>query len=382
MSGHSIVSSPANDAWVFADRLERARESMRSQGVDVALLSLGLDMPYLTGYNAMPLERLTMLVLPANGDATIVVPGLEAPRVTLMPGVFTLLPWSETEDPVAITARLVKESTPESRVIAVGDQMWARFLVDLMPMLSSTQYRRSVDVIGSLRMRKDQAEIDALRAAGAAVDRIAGELHAGRIPLVGRTEAQVSADLSARILAEGHDVVNFAIVAAGENAASPHHHPGSRVIQKNEIVLCDFGGTMNGYCSDITRCVFTGDIASDVAEAYAVLFEAEAAAVKAATIGTPCEEVDAVARRIITAAGFGDYFIHRTGHGIGLDAHEDPYIVSGNSLPLEAGHAFSVEPGIYLPGKWGMRLEDIVVATTDGPDSMNHADHNLIAVDA
>jgi Xaa-Pro dipeptidase len=260
--------------------------------------------------------------------------------------------------------------------------MWARFLVDLMPMLASTQYRRSVDVIGSLRMRKDQAEIDALRAAGAAVDRIAGELHAGRIPLVGRTEAQVSADLSARILAEGHDVVNFAIVAAGENAASPHHHPGSRVIQKNEIVLCDFGGTMNGYCSDITRCVYTGDIASDVSEAYAVLFEAEAAAVKAATIGTPCEEVDAVARRIITAAGFGEYFIHRTGHGIGLDAHEDPYIVSGNSLPLEAGHAFSIEPGIYLPGKWGMRLEDIVVATTNGPDSMNHADHNLIAVDA
>jgi Xaa-Pro aminopeptidase len=381
MSGHSTVSSPANDAKVFADRLERARQSMRAQGVDVALLSLGLDMPYLTGYNAMPLERLTMLVLPAHGDATIVVPGLEAPRVTLMPGVFTLLPWSETEDPVAITARLVKESTPESRVIAVGDQMWARFLVDLMPMLSSTQYRRSVDVIGSLRMRKDQAEIDALRAAGAAVDRIAGELQAGRIPLVGRTEAQVSADLSARILAEGHDVVNFAIVAAGENAASPHHHPGSRVIQKNEIVLCDFGGTMNGYCSDITRCVFTGDIASDVAEAYAVLFEAEAAAVKAATIGTPCEEVDAVARRIITAAGFGDYFIHRTGHGIGLDAHEDPYIVSGNSLPLEAGHAFSIEPGIYLPGKWGMRLEDIVVATTNGPDPMNHADHNLIAVD-
>jgi Xaa-Pro dipeptidase len=260
--------------------------------------------------------------------------------------------------------------------------MWARFLVDLMPMLPSTQYRRSVDVIGSLRMRKDQAEIDALRAAGAAVDRIAGELQAGRIALVGRTEAQVSADLSSRILAEGHDVVNFAIVAAGENAASPHHHPGSRVIQKNEIVLCDFGGTMNGYCSDITRCVFTGEIASDVAEAYAVLFEAEAAAVKAATIGTPCEEVDAVARRIITAAGFGDYFIHRTGHGIGLDAHEDPYIVSGNSRPLEAGHAFSIEPGIYLPGKWGMRLEDIVVATTNGPDSMNHADHNLIAVDA
>ena len=380
MSGHSIVSSTRNDEQIFAERLERARQAMRAQGVDVALLSLGLDMPYLTGYNAMPLERLTMLVLPANGDAVMVIPRLEAPRVKPMPNVFSLLPWNETDDPVAITAELVRSAAPSSRVIAVGDQMWARFLVDLMPLLPNTQYRRSVDVIGSLRMRKDSAEIEALRAAGSAVDKIAGDLQAGRIALVGRTEAQVSADLSARIIAQGHDVVNFAIVAAGENAASPHHHPGSRVIQPNEIVLCDFGGTMNGYCSDITRCVYTGEPSSEVAEAYAVLFEAEAAAVRAATVGTPCEEVDAVARRVITAAGFGEYFIHRTGHGIGLDAHEDPYIVSGNSLALEAGHAFSIEPGIYMPGKWGMRLEDIVVATVDGPDSMNHADHHLWSV--
>ena len=380
MSGHSIVSSPRNDEQIFAERLERARQAMRAQGVDVALLSLGLDMPYLTGYNAMPLERLTMLVLPANGDAVMVIPRLEAPRVKPMPNVFSLLPWNETDDPVAITAELVRSAAPSSRVVAVGDQMWARFLVDLMPLLPNTQYRRSVDVIGSLRMRKDSAEIEALRAAGSAVDIIAGDLQAGRIALVGRTEAQVSADLSARIIAQGHDVVNFAIVAAGENAASPHHHPGSRVIQPNEIVLCDFGGTMNGYCSDITRCVYTGEPSSEVAEAYAVLFEAEAAAVRAATVGTPCEEVDAVARRVITAAGFGEYFIHRTGHGIGLDAHEDPYIVSGNSLALEAGHAFSIEPGIYMPGKWGMRLEDIVVATVDGPDSMNHADHHLWSV--
>jgi len=380
MSGHSIVSSPRNDEQIFAERLERARQAMRAQGVDVALLSLGLDMPYLTGYNAMPLERLTMLVLPANGDAVMVIPRLEAPRVQPMPNVFSLLPWNETDDPVAITAELVRSAAPSSRVIAVGDQMWARFLVDLMPLLPNTQYRRSVDVIGSLRMRKDSAEIEALRAAGSAVDKIAGELQAGHIALVGRTEAQVSADLSARIIAQGHDVVNFAIVAAGENAASPHHHPGGRVIQPNEIVLCDFGGTMNGYCSDITRCVYTGEPSSEVAEAYAVLFEAEAAAVRAATVGTPCEEVDAVARRVITAAGFGEYFIHRTGHGIGLDAHEDPYIVSGNSLALEAGHAFSIEPGIYMPGKWGMRLEDIVVATIDGPDSMNHADHHLWSV--
>jgi len=184
------------------------------------------------------------------------------------------------------------------------------------------------------------------------------------------------------LIAEGHDVVNFAIVAAGENAASPHHHAGSRVIQANEIVLCDFGGTMNGYCSDITRCVFTGQIASDVSDAYAVLFESQAAGVAAGVVGNACEDVDRAARAVIEKAGYGEYFVHRTGHGIGMEAHEDPYMVSGNKLPIAAGHAFSVEPGIYIPGKWGMRLEDIVVATVNGPDSMNAANHNLIVVEA
>ncbi len=375
------MSGAVASSAVFQQRVDRARAEMAAQGIDVALLSVGLDLPYLVGYNAMPLERLTMLVLPRHGEATLLIPRLEAPRVTELPGVFHLFAWNETDDPVALTAQLVHAVQPRARVIAVGDQMWARFLVELLPLLPDVTFRRSVDVIGSLRMHKDAAEIDALRAAGAAVDRIAAALQAGEIPLLGRTEAQVSADLSARILAEGHDVVNFAIVAAGENAASPHHHPGSRVIQKNEIVLCDFGGTMNGYCSDITRCVYLGSVPNDVAEAYAVLHEAEAAAVRAAVVGTPCEEVDATARRIIAEAGFGEYFIHRTGHGIGMDAHEEPYIVSGNTLPLTAGHAFSIEPGIYMPGQWGMRLEDIVVATTAGPDPMNRADHHLAVLD-
>ena len=227
---------------------------------------------------------------------------------------------------------------------------------------------RAVDVVGALRMTKDQAEIDALAAAGAAVDKIAGELQRGEIELVGRTEAQVSAELSRRIVAEGHDKVNFAIVAAGENAASPHHHAGDRVIREGEIVLCDFGGTMAGYCSDTTRCVFTGDVAADVAEAYAVLLRGAGGRCRGRRrSGTPCEEVDRATRKVIDDAGYGEYFIHRTGHGIGMEEHEDPYIVEGNALPLAPGHAYSVEPGIYIPGKWGMRLEDIVVATADGP---------------
>ncbi len=363
---------------IYLDRLDRVRAAMAEQGVDTLLLSVGHDLPYLTGYHAMPLERLTMLVVPADGDATMVIPGLEAPRVEPQPGVFELLPWGETDDPTALVATLVGSA----RTVAVGDQMWARFLVELLPRIPSAKYRRAVDVVGPLRMMKDQAELDALAAAGSAVDRIAAELQSGAISLVGRSEAEVSADLSARIVAEGHQVVNFAIVAAGENAASPHHHAGSRVIREDEIVLCDFGGTMNGYCSDTTRCVYTGDIASDVADAYAVLLEAQQTAVAASVVGTPCEEIDRAARRVITEAGYGEYFIHRTGHGIGLEAHEDPYIVEGNSLPLEVGHAFSIEPGIYIPGKWGMRLEDIVVAGASGPIPVNNSDHHLIAVNA
>jgi Xaa-Pro aminopeptidase len=363
---------------IFVERVNRARARMAEAGVDALLVSVGRDLPYLTGYEAMPLERLTMLVVPRDGDATLVVPRLEAPRVVDQPDVFTLLPWNELDDPIAIVAGLV--GTPA--VAAVGDTMWSRFLVELLGHwpTSTTRYVRSTEVMNALRMRKDAAEIAALAAAGAAVDAIAAELQAGRIPLAGRTEADVSADLSARIVAAGHQKVNFAIVAAGENAASPHHHAGDRVIREGEIVLCDFGGTMAGYCSDITRCVYLGDPPADVAEAYAVLHEAQHAAVLAGVVGAPCEEVDRVARRIITAAGYGEYFMHRTGHGIGMEEHEDPYMVEGNSLPLEPGHAFSVEPGIYLPGRWGMRLEDIVVATDDGPMAVNDANHELVSV--
>jgi len=351
---------------------------MHRQGVDALLVSVGSDLPYLTGYEAMPLERLTMLVVPRDGEATLVIPRLEAPRVEPHEGVFTLRPWGELDDPVAIVAGLVGRP----KVAAVGDTMWARFLVELLGHwpTDGTRYVRSTTVMNDLRMRKDAAEIAALQAAGAAADRVAAQLHAGEIPLLGRTEAAVTADISARLIAEGHDIVNFAIVAAGENAASPHHHAGDRVIRGGELVLCDFGGTKDGYCSDITRCVFLGEPTAVIAEAYAVLHAAQAAGVAAGVVGAACQDVDRASRRIIDDAGFGQYFIHRTGHGIGMEAHEDPYMVEGNSLPIAAGHAFSVEPGIYVPGQWGMRLEDIVVATDDGPLSMNFADHALVTL--
>ena len=349
---------------------------MRDLGVDALLLSTGADLPYLTGYEAMPLERLTMLVVLAGDgtDAVLVVPRLEAPRVHEHPDAFTVLPWDETDDPVAMVARLVHGC----RTAAIGDQTWARFVLALQDAAPALRLGRATDVVGPLRVVKEPAEIDALRAAARAVDAIAIAMRDR--DFAGRRELDVHRELVERMLDAGHQRANFAIVAAGGNAASPHHDPTTRAIAPGDIVLCDFGGTMDGYCSDITRMFSVGEPTPEVRDAYAVLVEAQEAGVRAATVGTPCAAVDAAARDVITAAGYGDRFVHRTGHGIGAEAHEDPYMVAGNTVPLAPGHAFSVEPGIYLPGRFGLRLEDIVVATVDGPERLNHAPRDLAIV--
>jgi Xaa-Pro aminopeptidase len=353
---------------------------MVARNVDALALSVGADLPWLCGYEAMPLERLTMLVVPRDDVATLVVPRLEAPRVRERPEAFAIRAWDEVEDPIEIIARLLGGTA----TVAVGDQTWARFLVDLYDALPAVRYRRASEILGPLRAVKDAGEIDALARAAAAADRVAALLQSGVIELEGRTEAEVSADVGARLLAEGHQRVNFAIVASGPNAASPHHDPDHTVIQPDQVVLCDFGGAMLdehgvGYCSDITRCVWLGSPPEEFLELYGVLQDAQHAAVAAAVAGERCEDVDAVARRRIAAGGFGDLFIHRTGHGIGVEAHEDPYLVAGNAQPLAVGQVFSVEPGIYVPGRWGARLEDIVVVTDQGPRSLNLADHRLVA---
>jgi Xaa-Pro aminopeptidase len=363
---------------VYAERLARARARMHELGVDVLLLSTGADLPYLTGYEAMPLERLTMLVVPADADAVLVIPTLEAPRVVEQPDAFELFTWDETDDPIEIVAGLVAGIDPDASSAAVGDHTWARFVLDLQRALPDVAFRRATDVTGPLRVVKDAAEIEALRAAAAVVDDVARVMR--ERPFAGRTELDVHRELVERMLEGGHERANFAIVAAGENAASPHHDPSERVIADGDVVLCDFGGTMHGYCSDITRMFVVGDVDSEVRDAYDVLVAAQEAGVQAATVGTPCEAVDAAARAVIADAGYGDFFVHRTGHGIGTEAHEDPYMVSGNATSLVSGHAFSVEPGIYLPGRFGLRLEDIVVATDAGPERLNHAARDLATV--
>ncbi len=355
-----------------------ARKAMAEHDIDALLLSVGADLPYFTGYEAMPLERLTMLVVPREGEATLVIPALEAPRVVPRDEVFTLRSWSETEDPIAIVAELLG-STERA---AIGDQTWSRFTVDLLNASPRLWLSRASEITGPIRAVKSADEIGRLRQAASAVDLIASRLQAGEIDLVGRTEAEVSAELGRQILAEGHGRVNFAIVAAGENAASPHHHPGDRVIAPGEVVLCDFGGTWFGddgvgYCSDITRCVWTGTPDPAFAELYDVLYTAQGEQVRSVASGVSAQEIDRIGRAVIADAGYGEYFVHRTGHGIGVEAHEDPYIVEGNEQPLEVGHAFSIEPGIYIAGRWGARLEDIVVVADTGVDALNVVDHHL-----
>jgi Xaa-Pro aminopeptidase len=349
---------------------------MTELGVDALLLSVGGDLPWLCGYEAMPLERLTMLVVPAKEEPTLIVPRLEAPRVVDRPELFRMIPWDETDDPVRIVGGLVG-----SRItLAVGDHTWSRFLLALQDELPARRWHPASLVTAPLRAAKDAAELDCLARASAAASRVADAIHAGEITFIGRTEAEVAHEIGRRLIAEGHEKVAFVIVASGPNSASPHHEPGDRVIGPGEAVVCDFGGVLDGYCSDITRTVATGEPSPELLEMYAVIQEAHAAGVSAALVGTPCSDVDGAARDVIADAGYGEFFTHRTGHGIGRDVHEEPYMVEGNKTLLEAGNAFSVEPGIYLPGRFGARLEDIIVATEDGPRSLNTSDHDLITV--
>jgi Xaa-Pro aminopeptidase len=356
---------------------------MAEKDVDALLLSVGPDMPWLIGYEAMALERLTMLVVPKEGQAQLVIPAFEIPRVVPR-DEFTISGWGETADPIELVASAVGGGS----TLAIGDHTWSRFLVALGDRLPDTRWKTAGSVVGPLRAVKDDAEIAALQRAADGVDRVALALQSGEIPLIGRTEADVSAELGRRVIAEGHRKVNFAIVASGPNASSPHHHASGRVIQPDEVVLCDFGGTTAeadggpGYCSDITRCVYTGEVPQEFAESYRTLFDAQAAGVAAATVGRPAGEVDGIARGLMDEGGLGKWFLHRLGHGIGVEAHEDPYLVGGNTEPLVAGNAFSIEPGFYVADKWGARLEDIVVATADGPRPLNTANRNLAVVEA
>lgn len=358
----------------YVGRLDRARALMNERDADVMLLSVGADLPYFTGYEATPLERLTMLVVPRDDGAVLIVPRLEAPRVEARGHAFEVLPWDELDDPVG----LVASHAGRAGIALIGEQTWSRFLLELQRAMQRTRFESASAITRELRMRKDADEIELLRAAGAATDRVAATLRG--VAFAGRTERDLAADVQRLTVAEGHDVSSFAIVASGPNAASPHHEPTHRVIEEGDTVVVDFGGRWRGYCSDTTRTFVVGEPSSEVAAAHAVLDAAQAAGRAAVRPGVTGEDVDAAARGVIEAAGYGGSFIHRTGHGIGLEVHEHPYIVKGNREQLEVGMTFSIEPGIYVPGRFGMRIEDIVACAPGGSDELNRSSRALHVV--
>lgn len=382
----TLASRPVIPAARYAERLARAREAAAAR-FDALLIGVGSDLRYLTGYEAIPLERLTVLALLTGKDPFIVVPRLE--RGAAESGLRTpiaIRTWDETDDPYAMVAAIVDADRAPSVRIGLSDTMIALHVLRLQAAIATdATYDSASSVLRELRMVKDPDEIALLRLAAQAADRVVGQIAGGR--LVGRTEADVAREVRERLVAEGHEEAHFAIVGSGPNSASPHHEASERVIRAGEPIVLDIGGTLGGYGSDITRTLWVtgGDPAAGPDERFrhlfAILHGAQEAATRSVRPGIACEAVDTAARAPIEAEGFGEAFFHRTGHGIGLEGHEDPYLVAGNDRPLRPGMAFSVEPGIYFAGEYGARIEDIVVCGEDGPIVLNEAPRELYVVE-
>ncbi|MFO6453744.1 MULTISPECIES: M24 family metallopeptidase [unclassified Aeromicrobium] len=357
----------------MTERLDRARLLAGQNGIDALLVTPGADLRYLTGYAAKPLERLTCLVVTQLGSH-LVVPGLERAAAEAAGVTMPIVTWSELDDPFALVAELIGSAS----VVAVDDQMWASRVFALQEAMPEAGFVLGGQLVSALRTVKDPAEVDALRDAGAAIDRVHARMGEWLRP--GRTEREVGADIARAIVEEGHEQVDFVIVGSGPNGASPHHEVSDRVIGAGEPVVVDIGGTnAAGYCSDSTRnYVAGGEPDPGYLAMLEVLERAQQAQLEYARPGVTAASVDAVGRQIIADAGYGDRFIHRTGHGIGQETHEEPYIVEGNDLELEPGMAFSIEPGIYLEGQWGARIEDIVVCTEDGVEVLNNTPRHLV----
>ncbi len=357
--------------------MARAAERTAAGGMAGLVVSPGPDLVYLTGYDPPPLERLTALVIRPGADAVLVVPELERPRAeaSVVGGTVDIESWPDGTDPYPLVHKLVGDPADP---VGASDRMWAVHLMALQRELPGATFVPASTVLADLRMRKDDDELRLLtRAAGAADEafrRITREV------LEGRREEDVAGALARHLVDAGHETAAFAIVGSGPNGASPHHHAGERAIRRDDCLVLDFGGSLGGYFSDMTRTVVVGTPSEQIREIHDVVHRAQSAALRAVAPGVPAQEVDRAARQVIEDAGYGPDFIHRTGHGIGLEEHESPYIVEGNDRPLEVGNTFSIEPGIYLAGRFGVRIEDIVVVTETGGRSLNHAPRELLSV--
>ncbi|QOV34811.1 aminopeptidase P family protein [Streptomyces ferrugineus] len=377
MTGTAPAPFTADD---YRARMERAARAAADAGLTGLLVAPGPDLVWLTGY-APPAEteRLTLLVLVPGRDPVLVVPALEAPDAAKASGApgLTLRDWTDGKDPYAATAALL-EAEPLGR-FGISDNAWALHLLALQRALPGTSYAALSDALPMLRAVKDAAELELLAAAGAAADATFEEIR--KVPFGGRRESEVAADLADLLRRFGHSQVDFTIVASGPNGANPHHEVGDRLIERGDMVVLDFGGLKDGYGSDTSRTVHVGEPIDEERRVHDLVRAAQQAGFSAVRPGVACQEVDRAARAVIADAGYGEYFIHRTGHGIGVTTHEPPYMIEGEEQPLVPGMCFSVEPGVYLPGRFGVRIEDIVTVTEDGGRRLNDTTRELVIVD-
>ena len=359
----------------FAERRRRASEAAEAAGLAGLLVSPGPDLAYLTGHAPPPLERLTLLLLVVGRDPVLVVPALERPSAEDAPGSsgLELVDWRDADDPYRVVAKVL----PAGRY-AVTDQTWASHLLALDLATADCLFVAAGAILPLLRAVKDADEVERLRAAARAADATFSDVVG--LAFAGRSELEVAGELERLLRSHGHRRVDFTIVGSGPNGASPHHGSGTRTIAPGDVVVMDFGGVLDDYCSDITRTVVVGEPSDEVRRVYDVVRAAQQAAFDAVRPGVPAQDVDRAARSLIEEAGYGERFVHRTGHGIGLEVHEPPYIVEGDTTPLEAGMTFSDEPGIYLERRFGVRIEDQVVVTPEGGERLNEASRDLTIV--
>ena len=362
----------------FAARMRRVVSSAAEKGLAGVIVTPGPDLVWLTGYQPTAItERLTMLVLSTDNEPTLLVPILERPDVEAAEGAgsVSLVDWSDGTDPYEIASPLLRSDAE----FGISDSAWAMHLLGLQRALPASRYQSLTECLPMMRAVKDDNELMRLAAAGAAADSTYGEIVHRRF--AGRRETEVAADLADLLREFGHEQVDFTVVGSGPNGANPHHEAGDRVIKPGDAVVLDFGGLRYGYGSDTTRTVCVGEPTSEIREVHDVVRQAQQAGVDAVRPGVTCQEIDRVARRVIAAEGYGERFIHRTGHGIGVTTHEPPYLVEGEEQMLVPGMCFSVEPGIYLAGRFGIRIEDIVTVTADGSQRLNNTDHGLQLVE-
>jgi len=353
---------------IYADRCRRAQEAMRARGIDWLFVSHSTDLLYLIGFTKRPSERLALFMLPQVGRPSMVVPSFELSVFGKYADFFDLVGWTETENPVTKVANLVG-GDGFGQSIAIGDQLHALFLLRIQEALPAANYLPGNAITARLRMIKTPDEVANLRAAAEGADASLAALFSQ--PLLEMTELDVIRFLHQQLLVNGHESVGNGIIGAGPNGASPHHKTSDRPLQMGDAVVVDFGGGLNGYRSDMTRTFQIGQPAAEFRDIYQITYDAQQLAFEAVKPGVAAQEIDRVARDYITKHGYGEQFLHRTGHGIGLDGHEYPYIVHGDETILEQGMTFSLEPGIYLAGKYGVRIEDIVVVTADGAERLN-----------